>query len=45
MTALNNELNEKVVTMNTEMEQLNTDNFQAKVKAENVEELEKTLMA
>jgi outer membrane murein-binding lipoprotein Lpp len=44
MTALNNELNEKVVAMNNEMEALNTENFQAKVKAENVEELEKTLL-
>jgi hypothetical protein len=43
MTALNNELNDKVVTMNNEMEKLNTENFEAKVKAENVDELEKTL--
>lgn len=43
MTQLNNELNEKVVDMNAQMEMLNSENFATKRKAENAEELEKTL--
>ena len=45
MTSLNNDLNEKIVTMNDEMEKLNSENFQLKVKAENAEELEKALVS
>jgi chromosome segregation ATPase len=43
MTQLNNELNEKVTTMNREMEQLNSAIFESKAKAETAAELEKTL--
>jgi hypothetical protein len=44
MTTLNNELNQKVISMNSEMEGLNADLFQYKVKAEHAENLEKDLV-
>ena len=44
MTALNNELNQKVSSMNSEMEKVNSDMFQCKLKAEHTENIEKDLV-
>lgn len=44
MTTLNNDLNEKIGNMNAEMETLNSENFQLRVKAENADELETALL-
>ena len=44
MTQLNNELNEKVSELNSQMELNNSENFATKKKAENAEEFEKTLV-
>lgn len=43
MTGLNNELNDKVASLNVELERLNSENFAVKKKAEHTEELEKSL--
>ena len=43
MTGINKELNEKIVGLNRDMEEINTANFQYKVKVENVEQLEATI--
>jgi len=43
MTGLNNELNEKVASLNEELERLNEENFSAKKKAEHVDDLEKNI--
>lgn len=45
MTQLNNDLNQKVTSMNNEMEQLNSEVFKHKAKASHSEELEKLLSA
>jgi small-conductance mechanosensitive channel len=44
MTALNNELNEKISGMNKDLEVLNADNFQLKAKSEQVDEIEANLV-
>ena len=43
MTKLNTDLNEKVSSLNSEIEKVNQDAFQAKKKAEHVENLERDL--
>lgn len=43
MTGLNNELNEKIASLNVELERLNSENFAVKKKAEHIDELEKNL--
>ena len=45
MTAVNNELNEKVSGQNAEIEKLNADNFSLKARGETVDELEKNLVS
>ena len=45
MTTLNNDLNEKIVGLNYEMQKLNSENFQLRLKAENAEDLEKALIS
>jgi uncharacterized small protein (DUF1192 family) len=44
MTALNNELNEKISGLNSDVERLNADNFQLKAKADQVDEIEQNLV-
>jgi len=43
MTKLNTDLNEKVSSLNSEIEKVNQDAFSAKKKAEHVENLERDL--
>jgi hypothetical protein len=43
MTQLNNELNIKVTTLNNDMERLNSEVFQHKIRAEHSDELEKSV--
>ena len=43
MTGLNQELNDKIASLNVELERLNSENFAVKKRAEHVDELEKSL--
>ena len=45
MTTVNNEMNEKVISQNKEIEKLNADNFALKSRTDTIEEVEKNLLS